>query len=135
MKPAATRHQSAQCVRWERMHVAIRCGLHLTQPALIRVYLGVGRWLVREARLDERAANQGMLHLLLDTALDDALPWFWRSLCLEYTPLPLARLTTLLKFREPAALQSLNNRLQSAHLQLAAASPSPTLLQAETRRS
>lgn len=135
MTPAASRHLSAQRVRWERLHVAIRCGLHPTQPALIRVYLGVGRWLVRQGQLDEREACQRMLGLLLDTARDDRLPWFWRSLCLEHTPAPLARLTTLLKQREPALLRSQLDRLVLAHQQLTVAPTAPGPHRPETEES
>lgn len=133
MTPAAPRHLSAQRVRWERMHVAIRCGLHPTQPALIRVYLGVGRWLVRQGQLDERVACQRMLGLLLDTARDDALPWFWRSLCLEHVPAPLARLTTLLKQREPSLLGTVQDSLAWARMQLTATPAGPALRPAETK--
>jgi hypothetical protein len=88
-------HQARQRLRWERMHVAIRCGLHADQPALLRAYLGLGRWLVQRGQLDDGAANRRMLQLLLDTAGDHALPWWWRSVCLEHVDRPLARLTTL----------------------------------------
>lgn len=135
MTPAASRHLSAQRVHWERMHVAIRCGLHPTQPALIRVYLGVGRWLVRQGQLDERVACQRMLGLLLDTARDDELPWFWRSLCLEHTPALLARLTTLLKQREPALLRSQLDRLVLAHQQLTVTPTAPGPQRPETEES
>jgi hypothetical protein len=56
---------------------------------------------------------------LLDTARDEALPWFWRSVCLEHTTRPLARLTTLLK-RRPGALRSLFDTVHSAQLHLLA---------------
>ena len=117
MMPAATPHQSVQRQRWERLHVTIRCGLHADQPVLIRVYLGIGRWLVQQGQLDEEAANRRMLDLLLDTARDEALPWFWRSVCLEHGTRPLARLTTLLKQR-PGALQPVFETVQSAQLRL-----------------
>ena len=132
MKAPATRQQSAQRVRWERMHVAIRCGLHPTEPALIRVHLSVGRWLVRQGQLDELAANQRLLALLFDTARDGALPWFWRSVCLEHTAIALARMTTLLKRQDPQALQTLFDGLQSAQAQLATEVPSRLLRQTES---
>jgi hypothetical protein len=122
MKHAASAHQVKQRARWERMHVAIRCGLHPAQPALIRVYLGVGRWLAQRGQLEEPTAHQRMLVLLLDTARDDALPWFWRSVCLEYTPTVVARLTSLMKHHQPAALQDLVDRVQWTQAQMAVAS-------------
>ena len=122
MKHPASAHQLKQRARWERMHVAIRCGLQPAQPALIRVYLGVGRWLAQQGQLEERSAQQRMLALLLDTARDDALPWFWRSVCLEYTPTVVARLTSLMKHHQPAALQDLVDRVQLTQAQMAVAS-------------
>jgi hypothetical protein len=122
MTGAVSVHQAAQRVRWERMHAAIRCNLYPAQPVLVRVYLGVGRWLVQQGQLDERAAHHRMLTLLLDTARDDALPWFWRSVCLEHTPPVVARLTTLMKHQQPAALHDLVDRVQSAQAQLTEAS-------------
>jgi hypothetical protein len=127
MKPAVTRQQAAQRVRWERMHVAIRCGLHATQPTLIRIYLGLGRWLVQRGLLDDLVANERMLRLLLDTARDEALPWFWRSVCLEHTAMPVARLTTLLKQQDLKAVDTVAARLRSAQLRLAAVAPSLSL--------
>lgn len=38
-----------------------------------------------------RCPDARMLQNLLRTARDDALPWFWRSVCLEHATLPLAR--------------------------------------------
>jgi hypothetical protein len=122
MKHAASAHQLKQRARWERMHVAIRCGLHPAQPALIRVYLGVGRWLAQQGQLEEPTAHERMLALLLDTARDDALPWFWRSVCLEHTPTVVARLTTLMKHHPPAALQDMFDRVQSTQAQMAVSS-------------
>ncbi len=123
MKPAVTRQQAAQCVRWERMHVAVRCGLHPAQPTSIRSYLGLGRWLVKRGLLDDLVTNERMLRLLLDTARDEALPWFWRSVCLEYTAMPVARLTTLLKQQDPQSLHAVAVSLRSAQLRLAAVAP------------
>jgi hypothetical protein len=114
MRAAITRLQAVQRLRWERLHLAIRCGLNTRQPALVRVYLGLGRWLVRQGQLDDAAANQRMLQMLLDTAADAALPWLWRSICLEHTTMPMARLCTLLQDCKPEALHLLQARLQLA---------------------
>jgi len=119
MKAEVMPHQAAQQMRWERMHVAIRCGLHASQPTLIRIYLGLGRWLVQQGLVDEQRANRCMLRLLLDTARDEALPYFWRSVCLEHTAMPVARLTTLLKPRDPEGLDALLAGLGSAQARLA----------------
>ena len=132
MKPATTAHQAAQRLRWERLHVAIRCGLHPAQPELVRVYLGVGRWLVQQGQQDERVTHQRMLALLLETARDDALPWFWRSVCLEHTASVVARLTTLLKHQQPTALQDLVDQVQAAQANVAEASSGADAARTET---
>lgn len=128
MKAEVMPRQAAQQVRWERMHVSIRCGLHASQPTLIRIYLGLGRWLVRQGLRDDQRAHRRMLGLLLETARDESLPWFWRSVCLEHTAMPVARLTTLLKRQDPEALDALLTGLVSAQAQLGVAA------QASTRR-
>jgi hypothetical protein len=132
MKPAATAHQAKQHLRWERLHVAVRCGLHPEQPALVRIYLGVGRWLVQQGLVDARVAHQRMLTLLLETARDDALPWYWRSVCLEHTASVVARLTTLLKHQQPTALQDLVNQVQAAQANVAEASSGAVADRTET---
>ncbi len=132
MKPAATAHQATQRLRWERMQVAIRCGLHPERPVLIRVYLGIGRWLAQQGLVDVRVAHQRMLALLLETARDDALPWFWRSVSLEHTASVVARLTTLLKHQQPTALQDLVDQVQAAQANVAEASSGADAARTET---
>ncbi|MDP1532260.1 MAG: hypothetical protein Q8N44_17240 [Rubrivivax sp.] len=83
---------SRQCLRWERMQIAVRCGLHAGHPSLIRIYLGLGQRLARQGLASEAVTLQRMLRVLLATADDVALPWFWRSACLEHVDLPMARL-------------------------------------------
>lgn len=116
-----------QLLRWQRQHVAIRCALHAQHPTLIRVHLGLGARLVRERLVDDSAAHQRMLKLLLDTALDEALPWYWRSVCLEYAVVPLARLQTLLRRQDAVlgaeAARALQARVQEAHARLPTTPP------------
>ena len=90
----------------------IRCGLAPTQAALIRVCLGLDQHLVQLGVRDELAANRQMLKLLLDTANDPALPWYWRSVCLEHVSRPLARLAHRLALHDPLALQALQGSVQ-----------------------
>ncbi len=78
--------------RWHRLGLAIRLAYRTEEPALIRQYLGLGSALVRRGELAPPTAWPRMLTLLLQTAGDEALPWFWRSVCLEHTALPLARI-------------------------------------------
>lgn len=92
----AARRLSEQRMRWERMHIAIRCGLYADQPALLRAYLGLGTWLLRQGVIGEIDAHERMLELLVTTSRDTALPWFWRHMCLEYAARPMARLQCLL---------------------------------------
>ena len=66
-----------------------------------------------------------MLSVLLQVAHDEALPWFWRSVCLEHISYPLARLRSLLKANDPIALQAVDSAVQSAHERLAATPPRP----------
>ena len=56
-----------------------------------------------------------MLQLLLQVAHDAALPWLWRSICLEHTAYPQARLVSLLKHVDPLAPQAIGAALQAAH--------------------
>lgn len=107
-------------MRWERLRVTIRCGLDATQPACIRIYLELGRWLVQHGRIDDRVAHEQMLRVLVDTARDDGLPWIWRSVCLEHAARPLARLTTLLKRHDAQSAQAWVDRLGAAQTHLAA---------------
>ena len=76
MKPAFMRQQAAQGLCWEGLHVATRCGLRATQPTLMRIDLGLGRWLVHRGLFDDRVTNPRWLR---GTARDEALPRGWRS--------------------------------------------------------
>ena len=128
MKPAFLRQQAAQRLCWERVHMATRCGLRATQPTLMRIDLGLGRWLVHRGLFDDRITNP---RLLLGTARDEALPRFWRSVCLEHTALPLARLSTRLEQQNPQALQAVAAAHRSAQPRLAAMAPSLLMREAD----
>jgi hypothetical protein len=77
--------------RWQRLALGIRLAYDPQQPALIRRYLALGHLLVQQGLLPARQAWPRMLELLLQTAGDEAVPWFWRNVCLEHTAMPLAR--------------------------------------------
>lgn len=55
-----------------------------------------------------------MLQLLLRTAHDEALPWSWRSVCLEHSVLPAARLRSLLKWHDPQAAEAVDCAVHAA---------------------
>lgn len=104
--------------RWQRLALGIRLAYNPGQPAVIRQYLSLGHRLVQAGRLTPAGAWAHMLELLRQTAADEALPWFWRSVCLEHTAQPLARCTHHLGAGAVAAQQA---RLDALFAQLAAA--------------
>jgi hypothetical protein len=105
--------------RWERIGLGIRLAYNPQQPAVIRCWLGLGAKLAGGESANEVALLQRTLRLLMQTAHDESLPWFWRSVCLEHTARPLSRLTTLLKLHDPLAAQFLHDCVDAAHRSLA----------------
>lgn len=71
--------------RWPLLQMYVRCALVAHEPAHIRRYLACGHKLVRLGVLSEAQARERMTRTLLLTALDEGLPAFWRSACLECT--------------------------------------------------
>lgn len=69
--------------RWALQQLYVRCALAPHEPWRIRQYLTCGDKLARLGRIDPYLAQQQMHRTLLLTALDEALPGFWRSACLE----------------------------------------------------
>lgn len=109
--------------RWERIGLGIRLAYNTARPEVLRCWLGLGARLVGEGVLDEAAMLQRSLRLLLQTAQDEALPWFWRSVCLEHTARPLARTTTLLRLHDPLQAQAVQAFVQAARDRLDAVPP------------
>jgi hypothetical protein len=109
--------------RFDRLGLGIRCAYNPHQPAVIRCWLALGTKIVRAGHVPELQMQRRMLDLLLRTAQDDALPWFWRSVCLEHTTMPAARLHTLLNLHDPLAAEAVHEALQQAHEGLAAVPP------------
>ncbi len=112
--------------RWDRIGVGIRCAYNPALPAVIRHYLDAGRQVIAAGVLPELPVQQRLLTVLLQTAHDEALPWFWRSVCLEHTALPLARLTSLLKLHDPIACHALECAVQATQDVIAATQPRTT---------
>lgn len=114
---------SALLRRWQRLHLQVRCALHTDRPSLVQQYLACGTLLTRRGPFDALATQRRMLQLLLQTANDSALPWFWRSVCLEHCTQPLARLSALLRLHDPLAFAALEAAVQTVAARLPA-SPS-----------
>ena len=107
--------------RWQRIGLGIRLAYNPARPDVLRVWLGLGARLVRQGRLDEPTALRRTLRLLMQTAHDDALPWVWRSACLEHTAMPVARLVSALRLHDPLQVPALHAMVQAAHDRLNAA--------------
>ena len=123
---------AALSLRWDRIGLGIRCGYNPEQPMSIRHYLEAGRQIANARPADDLALQLRMLTLLLQTASDEALPWFWRAVCLEYTARPLARITSLLGPAEPAACSSVDALVEAARLRLGQA-PQPAAPEQESQ--
>lgn len=105
--------------RWARIGLGVRCAYNPEQPAAIRQYVALGTQLARSRHLSAQLVFQRMCTLLLTAATDPALPWPWRSQCLEHSAWPLARLKTLLAPSDPAAFAESLARWQAAQEALA----------------
>lgn len=124
MTPEQT--QSALLLRrWDRIGIGVRCAYNPSCACALRHYLGAGLKVVASGALPELLVHRRMLTVLLQTAHDEALPWYWRRVCLEYTTLPLARLHALMKHHDPIACHALDCAVQSTHDVLAAAQSRP----------
>jgi hypothetical protein len=121
MKPATSTPAATATLRqrWERIGLGIRLAYNPQQPAVIRCWLGIGAQLAADSGAAELALLQRSLRLLMQTAHDEALPWYWRTVCLEHTARPLSRLTTLLKLHDPLAAYFLHESVDAAHRSLA----------------
>lgn len=108
-----TKDAAALLNRWQRLEMQVRCGLAPEHPGIVRVYVHVGLHLVRRGLKPARNVHARLLATLLSTARDEALPWFWRSVCLENVNLPLAHLRGLAA-TEHAAWDDAVQQLRSA---------------------
>ena len=104
--------------RWHRLETGVRCAYNPEQPNAIRCWLSLGEHLVRKGWADAAEVHRRMLRVLLAAANDEALPWFWRSVCLEHVNLPQARLTSMLALRQPLAAQAVESAVQQARERL-----------------
>lgn len=106
--------------RWQVLQLYVRCALNVAQAGYVRQYLSCGIKLARMGAMDERDVQLRMLQTLLRTARDEALPWFWRSVCLEHTSLPLARLHSLVARHDPVAMRAIEAAVQRGRDELPA---------------
>ena len=116
MKPTPAPRLELQRVaeRWLLAQLRVRCALRPGDLAQIRQYVHAGELLVRRGAGPAVETYERLLRTLLQAAQDEALPWAWRSMCLEHVNLPRARLTTLLRTLQPAALQAWQQQVQAA---------------------
>ena len=121
MKSPQNQTRTDALERWQRIGLGIRLAYNPARPDVLRVWLELGARLVRQGRLDEPTALRRTLRLLMQTAHDDALPWAWRSACLDHTARPLARLTSVLRLHDPLQVPALHAMVQAAHDRLNAA--------------
>lgn len=110
-------------IRWERLHIDVRCALRAGEPRRIRQYLDAGTKLIGLGATDALPMQMRMLHNLLRAAKDDALPHFWRSACLEHIAVPLERLRDLIGPHDPLALQAIETAARATTLAPAPRSP------------
>ena len=87
--------QRALLDRWDRIGLGVRLAYNPRCPQAIRAFLHAGRCLAACGARAELDVQIRTLAVLLDTALDPALPRDWRSACLEHACLPLARIVSL----------------------------------------
>lgn len=95
----------------------IRCALKPNEPRLIEGFMRLGLVLVERGQLSPWQQSRTCLNLLIDTAKDTALPWHWRTLCLDCAWRPLHSLRQLIT--TPAQQQYFDKmRYQLTGLQL-----------------
>ena len=116
--PIAARSSDLMTARWRRLQLQVRCALNADEPARIRLYLHTGLQLVSSGAHPAVPVHMHMLQTLLRTAHDKALPWFWRSVCLEHVNLPLAQLASHLGLHDPLAMHAIECAVQRARDQL-----------------
>ena len=74
---------------WHWLGQQVRCALEPDEPRVIEHYLAEGRYLVCCRATPAWRVATASLRLLLETAQDVALPWHWRTLCLDQAYRPL----------------------------------------------
>lgn len=109
--------------RWDRIGIGVRCAYNPFCACGLRAYLQVARQVIAAGARPEVQVHLRSLTVLLQTARDQALPWHWRSVCLDYAAMPLARLKTLLAPTDPVAVEAMVCALQTASDELGLSLP------------
>jgi hypothetical protein len=119
--------QAAWLLRhWDRIGIGVRCAYNPFCACGLRAYLQVARQVIAAGARAEVQVHQRTLSVLLQTARDAALPWHWRSVCLDHAAMPLARLRTLLGPTDKVAVQAMFCAVQAATDELWATLPRAT---------
>lgn len=104
------------CWHWQGFR--IRCALQPDEPRLLDQHEFHGAQLAQQGCIEPWRLTVSTLELLLDTAADRALPWHWRSLCLDRTWRPLFGMQQLAcTLEQQRKLNGLRNRLATLRLQ------------------
>lgn len=119
LTPEQTQH-AALLRWWDRIGIGVRCAYNPGCPCAVRLYLEAGRRVCAAGARSEEHVQRRLLTVLLQTARDVALPWYWRSVCLEHTTYPQARLQSLLRAADPIALEAMRCAVQTAQDELGA---------------
>ncbi|MDM0115731.1 hypothetical protein QTI66_26510 [Variovorax sp. J22R133] len=104
--------------RWNQLQMHVRCGLCAHHPDCVRMYVDMGSKVAISGIQPAARVHARTLHTLVRTAQDEALPWAWRTLCLESVGLPLAQLTSILAASDPIALRAIEASVLMARAQL-----------------
>lgn len=117
--PAVTQHppqndDEALLALWDRVGITVRCGYHPFCPCPARMYLEFTCRVALRGLRTEAVAQRRALEVLLQTARDEALPTYWRQVCLEYAQLALTRLADLLRHSDPVALEAIHGAVRQA---------------------
>jgi hypothetical protein len=107
--------------RWDRIGLGVRLAYNPHCPQAIRAFLHAGRCLAACGARTELDVQIRTLAVLLDTALDPALPRSWRSACVEHACLPLARIVSLGRRTGRVDATVWRRRVDEAELRLAEA--------------
>lgn len=116
-----TTHDTCQLARhWSLLHLYVRCALDVRQEHLVAHWVQIGSDLMSGTPSLAPKLAFRMLDTLLQTATDEALPWCWRSLCLEQIDGPRRVLVAWLQVHDPLAIQALEAGIQRSCDRLAA---------------
>lgn len=107
MDAGASACRARRMARWQRIGLGVRLAYDPRRPELVRLWIGIGMKLADDGGAHELAVLQRLLALLMQVALDEALPWYWRNVCLELSARPQARLVWLLKRHDPLQAEAM----------------------------